>query len=99
MVGPKRIVPPPCTIKELPPVDVVLLSHTHYDHLDYNTALELGNHPLWIVPMGVKSWLRSKCNITNVVELEWWDTIELSKKTAEGMGERNVVVVEEEEKE
>ena len=80
-------------------MDVVLLSHTHYDHLDYNTALELGNHPLWIVPMGVKSWLRSKCNITNVVELEWWDTIELSKKTAEGMGERNIVVVEEEKKE
>ena len=87
LVGPKRIVPAPCEIEELP-IDVVLLSHTHYDHLDYNTARKIGNRALWIVPMGVKSWLRSKCGIDNCVELDWWDTIELGT-TVQGKDQNN----------
>jgi N-acyl-phosphatidylethanolamine-hydrolysing phospholipase D len=77
LIGPKRVVPTPCCIEDIP-IDVVLISHTHYDHLDYHTVKKIGNKPLWIVPLGVKSWLEKKCNIDNVIELNWWDSINLS---------------------
>ena len=87
LVGPKRIVPPPCAIDDLD-IDVVLLSHTHYDHLDYNTAKKIGNKSLWIVPLGVKEWLSDKCNIDNVIELNWWESISLTSTHSplDGMG-------------
>ena len=79
--GPERFVPPPVPLEDLS-LDVVLLSHTHYDHLDYGTAMRLGNSVLWIVPLGVKALLESSFSITNVVELDWWDTYSLtSSKT------------------
>ncbi len=71
-VGPKRFIPAPCAVEDLH-VDIVLLSHTHYDHLDAASAASLGNRPLWIVPLGVASWLAS-VGITRVVELDWWET-------------------------
>ncbi|BBN19730.1 N-acyl-phosphatidylethanolamine-hydrolysing phospholipase D [Marchantia polymorpha subsp. ruderalis] len=70
-VGPKRFMPVPFAQKELPPIDAVIISHNHYDHLDERTVKELGNKPLYLVPSGVKSWFTS-LGITNVVELDWW---------------------------
>jgi len=73
-VGPSRYVAAPCDVLSLH-LDVVLLSHTHYDHLDASTAEKLSKNTklLWIVPLGVKEWLAGY-DITNVVELGWWDT-------------------------
>lgn len=72
-IGPKRVMDPLFHTDELfPELDVVLLSHTHYDHLDYGSALRIGNRALWIVPLGVKKLLGG-WGITNVVELNWWD--------------------------
>lgn len=54
MVGPKRFVAPALKVDELPRIDVVLLSHNHYDHLDMGSVKAIGDSPLWIVPVGLK---------------------------------------------
>ncbi|XP_058153959.1 N-acyl-phosphatidylethanolamine-hydrolyzing phospholipase D isoform X3 [Dasypus novemcinctus] len=75
-VGPKRFRGPPCTISELPPIDAVLISHNHYDHLDYNSVIALnerfGNELRWFVPLGLLDWMQ-KCGCENVIELDWWE--------------------------
>ena len=74
-MGPRRRVPPPLKLKELPRVDVVLISHNHYDHLDESSVRGLnaqpGGAPRFFVPLGLKPWFAEK-GIGNVVELDWW---------------------------
>ncbi|XP_063783075.1 N-acyl-phosphatidylethanolamine-hydrolyzing phospholipase D isoform X2 [Pseudophryne corroboree] len=74
--GPKRYRGPPCTIEQLPKIDAVVISHNHYDHLDYSTVLGLnerfGTELRWFVPMGLLNWMQgSGCE--NVIELDWWE--------------------------
>ena len=73
--GPKRVYPPGVALAELPHVDVVLISHNHYDHLDVASvqglAAQAGGAPLFIVPLGLKAWFAG-IGIDNVVELGWW---------------------------
>ncbi len=75
--GPKRAQPPGISLADLPRIDVVLLSHNHYDHLDEKTVSVLnkqaGGAPLFVVPLGVKAWM-ADVGITNVRELDWWDS-------------------------
>ncbi|CAN0261536.1 unnamed protein product, partial [Hapterophycus canaliculatus] len=54
LVGPKRFAPPAMSVAELPRIDVVLLSHNHYDHLDTTSVKAVGDGPLWVVPSGLK---------------------------------------------
>ena len=81
----RRTAPPALRVSDLPDVvDCVLISHDHMDHLDYWSTLELidsNKVSLWIVPLGIKSWLVNKAGISpdNVVELEWWQGVRLSK--------------------
>ncbi len=70
--SPKRHVPPAVTLSALPAIDVVVISHDHYDHLDENTIKQLGNRPLYLVPLGVGKILES-WGITHYTELDWWD--------------------------
>jgi len=76
-VGPKRAQPPGIALAELPHIDVVLISHNHYDHLDDASVRALnaqaGGPPLFIVPLGNKAWMAER-DITNVVELDWWQS-------------------------
>ena len=78
--GPKRMAPPGIPIDQLPHIDVVLISHNHYDHLDLATVKRLaaqeGGPPMFVVPLGLEVWFKS-AGITNVVELDWWDSVRL----------------------
>ena len=73
--GPRRIVPLPIDIAELPRIDVVLISHNHYDHLDADAVARLAampqGSPRFIVPLGLKAWFAT-LGITNVDEYDWW---------------------------
>lgn len=79
--GPKRFFPSPLRLSDLPPLDVVLVSHDHYDHLGAGTIRELARLPAveraqWITPLGVGPLLTqfgmpaSRC-----VELDWMDSV------------------------
>jgi N-acyl-phosphatidylethanolamine-hydrolysing phospholipase D len=71
--GPERLIAPPIAHAELPLIDVVLVSHNHYDHLDAPTLrwLAESHAPLFVVPLGVAPLLR-KLGAERVVELDWW---------------------------
>ena len=72
--GPRRIMDPAIEIRALPPLDIVLLSHTHYDHLDKQAVRQLARaHPnaTWVVPLGVGAYVRG-WGVRKTVELDWW---------------------------
>lgn len=71
--GPTRLQPPGIAIAELPPIDVVVISHDHYDHLDLPTLEQLSERddPLLVAPLGLGAWLRDR-GFGRVVELDWW---------------------------
>ncbi len=73
-MGPKRHVPPGIAFEDLPLIDVVIISHNHYDHLDRLTIEQLGNKPLYFVPLGIGDFL-DDLGISHYEELDWWDTI------------------------
>ena len=75
--GPRRIVPLPIDIPALPRIDVVLISHNHYDHLDTDSVRRLAarppGSPLFLVPLGLKAWFHDK-GIDRVEEYDWWQS-------------------------
>ncbi len=86
--GAARRVPAPLTAEALPPIDVVLISHNHYDHLCYETLSRLlaaGQRPQFYVPLGLKPWFKRLENAQtgqlHVHELNWWEHAELKLPT------------------
>lgn len=74
-IGPKRRVPAPVQVEGLPRIDVVLISHNHYDHLDEPTIRALvASQPdiQYLVPLGVEPLMR-KWGVKNIQALDWWD--------------------------
>ncbi|MED1204309.1 MBL fold metallo-hydrolase [Heyndrickxia acidicola] len=73
----KRLTPPGLSINDLPSIDFVLISHSHYDHLHYSTIKKLPGNPAYLVPSGLAAWFHKK-GLDHVHELNWWEQIELS---------------------
>lgn len=71
--GPKRLGPPGLAFEDLPRIDVVVISHDHYDHLDLPTVKRLAaaHDPLFVVPLGMKAWFADN-GMSRVEELDWW---------------------------
>lgn len=79
-IGPKRRHPPPIQLDKFEKVDVVILTHNHYDHMDRETIFTLQRlYPTisWVVPRGVKSWFQRRLPHAQVVEIDWWQSIEI----------------------
>ena len=81
-VGPIRTQAPGLSLAQLPKIDVVLISHNHFDHLDINSVVALakqaGGSPQFIVPLGVKPWME-KLGISKVHEMDWWGSLMVGK--------------------
>ncbi|WP_229750867.1 MBL fold metallo-hydrolase [Undibacterium terreum] len=80
--GPKRWYAPPVALEDLPPVDAVLISHDHYDHLDKATIVTIAAMKAWntkfIVPLGVGARLAGwGIAEERIVELDWWESSKL----------------------
>jgi N-acyl-phosphatidylethanolamine-hydrolysing phospholipase D len=81
-VGPIRTQAPGLSLEQLPKIDVVLISHNHFDHLDINSVIALakqaGGSPQFIVPLGVKPWMEN-LGISKVHEMDWWESFMVGK--------------------
>jgi N-acyl-phosphatidylethanolamine-hydrolysing phospholipase D len=78
-MGPRRVMPPALALESLPPLDIVLLTHSHYDHLDKSSVKRLARlHPdaTWVAPLALGAYLRG-FGVRDVVELDWWQQAEV----------------------
>ena len=78
--GPKRLQPPGILLNELPHIDAVLISHSHYDHLSLDSLRALyrqkGGAPMLYAPLGIDLWLAKHVtdgDRSRIVRLDWWD--------------------------
>jgi len=78
-LGPKRLIPPAISLNELPKIDVVTISHNHYDHLDIRSLKKLSKlnpNLIFLIPKG-DIYIFNKKNIDNVKEFVWWEEISI----------------------
>ena len=90
-LGPKRYTPPACSLADLPAVDAVVISHSHYDHLSYPSVREIvERHPAvhFFVGLGLEKWFRAS-GIANVTEMDWWEDAELTLRRTATTGEED----------
>lgn len=72
--GPQRYTRPGLDFEDLPPIDFVIISHNHYDHLDAATIARLGDGPRYLVPAGVERWFAGQgIAPERVHRFDWWD--------------------------
>jgi L-ascorbate metabolism protein UlaG (beta-lactamase superfamily) len=81
-IGPRRRREPGVRFEDLPRIDIVLLSHNHYDHLDLATLRRLADRgqSQFIVPAGVARWLKSR-SIGPAHEMDWGDSVPTGSTT------------------
>ena len=85
--GPKRFFAPPLTLEELPPLDAVLVSHDHFDHLGEGTVrhlAELQPEARWVTSLGVGAILRGfDVQAERITELDWTETVSIAGESRE----------------
>lgn len=99
--GPRRVSSPGVDFDALPEIDVVLLSHNHYDHLDARTVRRIARrfpNASWLCPLRVGTLLR-KLGVKHLVERDWWQSVDTpvfsatctpaQHFSARGLGDRN----------
>ncbi len=74
-LGPERWYPPPLALDDIPSLDAIVISHDHYDHLDYPTIVALADRDTtFVAPLGVGAHLEYwGVPAERIVELEWWE--------------------------
>jgi L-ascorbate metabolism protein UlaG (beta-lactamase superfamily) len=79
LAGPKRFQPVPVPLRAMPPVDLVAISHDHYDHLDYPTIRELARTEIpFVTSLGVGAHLEYwGVQPDRITELDWWESYRL----------------------
>ena len=82
-VGPKRVNAPGIDFADLPRIDVVLLSHNHYDHLDLATLarLKAAHDPLVITPLGNDAIIRAAVPDMRIETRDWGESVEVNGAT------------------
>ncbi len=75
-LGPKRFRDPGIAIDSLPPIDIILLSHNHYDHMDIAALRRIAGkwHPKIFTSLGNSEHLAAR-GIANAVDMDWWDEL------------------------
>ncbi|MES2729767.1 MAG: MBL fold metallo-hydrolase [Pseudomonadota bacterium] len=92
-IGPKRHQPPGIALKDLPHIDVVVISHNHYEHLDLASVralqVQAGGPPRFLVPLGIEAWFQGNVPGVklegadqNVYWLDWGDNYAVNGRTA-----------------
>lgn len=79
-LGPKRFHPPPVPLDALPPIDVAIISHDHFDHLDMSTVQALATRGArFVVPLGVGAHLEVwGIAVDQITELDWNESVEIT---------------------
>jgi L-ascorbate metabolism protein UlaG (beta-lactamase superfamily) len=82
-LGPRHWFTPPIALDELPRIDAVVISHDHYDHLDYPTLVAMKDWPTkFVVPLGIGAYLEGwGIAPSKIVELDWWQRAEIAGLT------------------
>ena len=78
-MGPRRVMDPGLALDALPPLDIIVVSHSHYDHLDRPAVKRIAAaHPeaTWIVPLRLGAYIRP-WGARDIIELDWWQEIEV----------------------
>ncbi|MDC0071409.1 MBL fold metallo-hydrolase [Rhodobiaceae bacterium] len=81
--GPKRLIPPAIDYEDLPNIDVIVISHNHYDHLDKKTIKNLNkinSDIIYLVPLKLKKWFEG-LGAKNVYEFNWWEEKKIKNTT------------------
>jgi L-ascorbate metabolism protein UlaG (beta-lactamase superfamily) len=91
--GPKRFFPAPLQLEELPPIDVVLVSHDHYDHLGARTIRRLARSEAasraeWVTTLGVGRILRN-LGVQRAIELDWTESVKVGPLELTGLPARH----------
>jgi len=103
--GPRRVNAPGIAFEDLPPIDLVLLSHNHYDHLDIATLKRLKRHhdPLVITPLGNDAIVHAAIPDMKISVGDWGDSVTVTEGvrvhlepmhhwSARGMGDRRMAL-------